>query len=743
MRLFYHRPLSLIIFIILGSFSFIALSDSKLLKIIVASLSAISLIVIVILHIKKKIRGRFKIVCLSILLLSLIFSSIIFDYIYDVTERFDGKTVSINAEITDYDTSRGALHIKTKDVNGKPFSSYRLIAYPEDFMLTNISVGQEITLSGVIDPCPVYNGTKIGDPFASRGIVGLVHKIENLEIKKSKGFTFEYYVRDFRDSLSRTIILTSSEDEGGFLAALMLGNQDYLSDPLALDFKRTGITHILALSGQHLVIIAAALYYLLGKFNLGRKPSTVIVMLFVIFYVIITGMSSSIVRSGIMFIISSLLFLFASARDGVTNLFISILLIFIFDPYAVYDLGLWLSALATLGILMYIEYSMGTSEKPTFLNWFLASMTATFFAIAATLIITVSLFNETSLLAGPATVIFSFITELFLYFGFIHLLIGWFIPTGYIVIIFGKLISTLCHWLSSIDFTVTSVNFVFIRILAIIFTAFFFAFLILNVKKKKKAVIALVIFMSSILCLSSMLTASFNSLDDIIYYNENSENIIIKDNGKITVIHTDKFGETKGWYIADILSEMHVNNLESYIYTGYDEKAPETLAGLLALVKTDTLLIPMPERDSETEIYNEILEICDDFGTEIVPYTDGDIKKIDSASFIPIYYSSAPMENRIMFTIHYRGKFYTYSNTGMLEGITKTMAFDIINESHMTIFGHHGFSDSEYVFTQNFKGNSKIIFTDENIFVPNSTKGYYIKEETELLFEVEKLSLIR
>ena len=53
--------------------------------------------------------------------------------------------------------------------------------------------------------------------------------------------------------------MSSSAENGGLLAALLLGDQTYLSGQTKLDCSRIGITHILALSGMHISIICSAL----------------------------------------------------------------------------------------------------------------------------------------------------------------------------------------------------------------------------------------------------------------------------------------------------------------------------------------------------------------------------------------------------------------------------------------------------------------------------------------------------
>ena len=102
---------------------------------------------------------------------------------------------------------------------------------------------------------------------------------------------------------------------------------------------------------MHLAILAAAIFGIFRLLRLNKRLSYVFVMLFTLFYMLLTGMPSSVMRAGLMVIISSLLFIFATTSDSLTNLLLSFFIIILIEPYAIYDLSLLLSAFATFGII--------------------------------------------------------------------------------------------------------------------------------------------------------------------------------------------------------------------------------------------------------------------------------------------------------------------------------------------------------------------------------------------------------
>ena len=82
--------------------------------------------------------------------------------------------------------------------------------------------------------------------------------------------------------------------------ALVTGNRTDLSDSFNTDLQRTGLTHTVAVSGSHLVLLAGLLSLLLG----GSRRGTALVLIPVsILFTMMTGCTPSIVRAAIMIIL--------------------------------------------------------------------------------------------------------------------------------------------------------------------------------------------------------------------------------------------------------------------------------------------------------------------------------------------------------------------------------------------------------------------------------------------------------
>jgi len=145
------------------------------------------------------------------------------------------------------------------------------------------------------------------------------------------------------------------EPDSSLIAGILYGSRSGLPDDVTVNFSRTGVSHIVAVSGYNVTIIILALHALLIYVGFFRRQSFWLLVLLIIVFVFFTGASASVVRAGLM----ALLVLLSqhigriSAIDRV--LVYAALVMLVVNPYLlVWDAGFQLSFLATIG-LVYIS----------------------------------------------------------------------------------------------------------------------------------------------------------------------------------------------------------------------------------------------------------------------------------------------------------------------------------------------------------------------------------------------------
>jgi competence protein ComEC len=136
------------------------------------------------------------------------------------------------------------------------------------------------------------------------------------------------------------------------VAAMTLGDKSQLTNELRKTYAITGASHILALSGLHLGIIYTLLSLLLSR-RRWWIVSQVVIIVCIWLYVFLVGMTVSVVRSAVMITVYALLSLGHRDKMSVNTLAFAAIVMLLFNPLSLFDVGFQLSFLAVLAILLF------------------------------------------------------------------------------------------------------------------------------------------------------------------------------------------------------------------------------------------------------------------------------------------------------------------------------------------------------------------------------------------------------
>jgi competence protein ComEC len=142
------------------------------------------------------------------------------------------------------------------------------------------------------------------------------------------------------------------DPHNSFLAGLLLGAKHSIPENLTEQFNRTGTSHIIAISGFNITIIAWAIDWLLARAGMHKRVSFGISIVIIILFVVMTGASASAVRAGVMGIL--LLFALNIGRVSVAAnalAFTAVAMLLINPQILAFDVGFQLSFAALLGIV--------------------------------------------------------------------------------------------------------------------------------------------------------------------------------------------------------------------------------------------------------------------------------------------------------------------------------------------------------------------------------------------------------
>ncbi len=151
------------------------------------------------------------------------------------------------------------------------------------------------------------------------------------------------------------------ERELAVLNALFLGDKSLLSGDQKEQFSNAGAMHILAVSGLHVGVIYLLFAFVINGLVSHSKPWLRFCLMVAIlwFYAFLTGFSPSVLRASIMFTVLSVGRILYRQVAIYNLLCFSLLIIFLVDPLAIYNAGLWLSHLAVLTIVVFYDVIYG------------------------------------------------------------------------------------------------------------------------------------------------------------------------------------------------------------------------------------------------------------------------------------------------------------------------------------------------------------------------------------------------
>ncbi len=188
--------------------------------------------------------------------------------------------------------------------------------------------------------------------LAAKGVFYACEKPKLKLINNSGGNQFYTALLKTKNSFEGNINRLIPYPESGLLVGLILGGSHQLTKEIQSDFSRTGLSHVTAVSGYNVTIVAECLMILGIALGLWRRQAFWFSAFGIILFVIITGFSASAVRSGVM----GILLIWAMKNGRLANsqnaiLFSADVMLF-FNPLLLrYDVGFQLSFLATLGII--------------------------------------------------------------------------------------------------------------------------------------------------------------------------------------------------------------------------------------------------------------------------------------------------------------------------------------------------------------------------------------------------------
>lgn len=278
------------------------------------------------------------------------------NYIYQpVINDYSDKELSIDGYICDevqQNENSNVYIISADKINGKSENvKIRLIS------ITDLQVEDFDRITAHLTADKTEGGYNL-----SKGIYLTAFYDEETDSLKSTGekqFSLYSIAVTIRKAMKNSLDSLLPESTSSICKAVLLGDKQALSNDVKDGFSKTGTSFLIVVSGMHLSIIAGFALFLIKKIIKNRYAVAAIILALVFIFMAVTGFTPSVVRSGIMLILTYCSKAVFRRTDGLNSLGAAAIVLTILNPFAVGDIGMLLSFSATSGIILWANKIAG------------------------------------------------------------------------------------------------------------------------------------------------------------------------------------------------------------------------------------------------------------------------------------------------------------------------------------------------------------------------------------------------
>lgn len=354
-------------------------------------------------------------------------------------EEFAGKNVVIRGYIDSAPEIKGSkitYILKTEEIWSKQDADQKKkvkgkirfsMQRSEDIQL--LEYGREIKISGKISiPKGKTNpgGFDYRKYLSHSGVSATIFAVDrNIHPQKSvKGNILVRAGLSIRERIVDVIDRSLPPQQAGLLNGMLIGYREGLTEEVEDVFSRSGLTHLMAVSGANVAFIMLPLIFVFKKLRLRQNVSNIIIIGILVMFTFITGFEPSVLRAVIMAIVVLLGRILKRDTEIFTSIAFAAIVLLMLNPGSLFNIGFQLSFAATISLVLFypnLKNMLNFSFVPEFITDVLA---ATLAAQIGVLPISVFYFNKISLVSILSNLIVAPVVEFITILGSLMALLG-------------------------------------------------------------------------------------------------------------------------------------------------------------------------------------------------------------------------------------------------------------------------------------------------------------------------------
>ncbi|HLA45836.1 MAG TPA: ComEC/Rec2 family competence protein, partial [Aggregatilineales bacterium] len=241
--------------------------------------------------------------------------------------------------------------IETEQAAGRDSHGRVLVRAPR---YEDLAYGDEVRVFGFLRTPPEFDTFSYADYLARQKVFSVMYNADVEMIAHDRGSPFYTALLDIKAEARGFITRTLPEPQASLLVGILLGDESGISENVKAAFSRTGTSHVIAISGFNMVILAQIIMSILKRF-LSDGKAAIAGLVAITVYTILVGAGGAVVRAAVM----SGLLIVGQALHRKTyvpaSIAFSVLLMSALDPWILWDVGFQLSLAAIVGMALFVN----------------------------------------------------------------------------------------------------------------------------------------------------------------------------------------------------------------------------------------------------------------------------------------------------------------------------------------------------------------------------------------------------
>lgn len=237
------------------------------------------------------------------------------------------------------------------DVLATPVSGLLLARVEPD---ENFHYGDRIVLRGRIQTPPSAEEFSYRDYLARQGIYSYMPRNSVGLLEEKQGNPILRVIYAIKERSLKKVYQLWPDPEASLFAGILLGVETGIPAPVQEAFKNTGTSHVIAISGFNITIIAGLFASFFGRIFNPRRAAMA-AALGIAIYTILVGADAAVLRAALMGGLSLFARQVGRRQHGLNTLAFIAAVMALLNPHVLWDIGFQLSFAATLGLVLYAD----------------------------------------------------------------------------------------------------------------------------------------------------------------------------------------------------------------------------------------------------------------------------------------------------------------------------------------------------------------------------------------------------